>query len=108
MKLLVSRNQKKTLTSGIHFVVTFKLQLSGEETELVKKYGQTRRKLGEMDVWSGAIVAWHSTYKDGIEYETDNVGNALAVEERMKKDCANLKAYIETASAYGGVEEFDF
>ncbi len=103
MKLIISRNQKKTMLSGIHFIVSFTLVLSAEEDELLKRYGRAHATLGSVaDLWNGSTVP---LFKIGVKFETDNVWNALKVEEEVISDCKRLKAYIETANAYGGTEE---
>jgi hypothetical protein len=106
MKLIVKRQQEQTLLFGIRFVVSFRPDLSKGENELVKRYGQPTRTLGAItNVWNGLSV---STFQSGAEYKSNNVGDILAVEAQIKKDCASLKAYLEAADSYGGTEELAF
>jgi hypothetical protein len=105
VKLVVSRKQKQTSLSVIHFAVSFKLEVSKEENDLIFKYDQDR-DLGDIpDVWDGRAI---SVLMKGDEFETDDLAKALAVEQKVQEDCQRLKEYIETASSYGGTEEFEF
>ncbi len=100
MKLSIERKQNKP-SLGIHqFEVSFKLEFSVEEAELVKTYRQESRKIGGWD------VKWF--LKSAVPFQKDNVFEALEFEEQVKKDVQGLKEYLETAKSYGGKTEVSF
>jgi len=99
MKLVISRSQKET-PAGIRFVLACRLEVSPAETDLIKRYAPTYRfgKLG--DIWD--LIG------QGVTLEAKAVTDLRDREDKVKKACQGLRAYLENAQHYQGQEELEF
>ena len=99
MKLVIRRSHKET-PAGLHFVLSCRLEVSPAETELIKRYAPAYRfgKLG--DIWD--LIG------QGITLEDKDVTDLRAREDKVKKACQELRAYLESAQHYQGQEEVEF
>ena len=99
MKLVLSRSQKDT-PAGMRFVLACRLEVSPEETALLKQYAPAYRfgKLG--DIWD--LVG------PGVTLEDKDVMDLLDREEKLRKACQGLRAYLEGAQHYQGQAELEF
>ena len=99
MKLVVSRSQKDT-PAGMRFVLSCRLEVSPEETDLIKRYAPAYRfcKLG--DIWG--LVG------QGVTLEDKDVTDLLDREDKLRKACQGLRAYLQSAQQYQGQDEIEF
>ena len=99
MKLVVSRSQKET-PAGMRFVLSCRLEVSPEETELIKRYAPTYRfgKLG--DIWD--------LTGQGVTLEDEDVMDLRNREAKVKKACQGLRALLRGAQQFQGQEELEF
>ncbi len=99
MKLVISRSQKDT-PAGMRFVLSCRLEVSAAETELIKRYAPAYRfgKLG--DIWD--LIG------QGVTLEDKDVTDLRDREDKIKKACQELRAYLEGAQHYQGQEEVEF
>ena len=99
MKLVIRRSQKET-PAGIRFVLACRLEVSPAETDLIKRYAPAYRfgKLG--DIWD--LIG------PGVTLEAKAVTDLRDREDKVKKACQGLRAYLENAQHYQGQEELEF
>ena len=99
MKLVISRSQTET-PAGMRFVLSCRLEVSPEETELIKRYAPAYRfgKLG--DIWD--LIG------QGVTLEDKDITDLRDREDKVKKACQGLRAYLEDAQHYQGQEEVEF
>ena len=99
MKLVISRSQKET-PAGMRFVLACRLEVSPAETDLIKRYAPAYRfgKLG--DIWD--LIG------PGVTLEAKAVTDLRDREDKIKKACQGLRAYLENAQHYQGQKELEF
>jgi hypothetical protein len=112
MKLIISRSQDKGLMGGISFLLNTKVDLTQEESELVKKYKvqketlliKTISILGReiaLDIRIGGLI-------EGQSFKCKEVSEIITTEENVKEACQNFKTYLDVMKSFGGQEEFDY
>lgn len=117
MKVLIKRDQKSGMLGKAKFLLYVRAQLEPEESELVKKY----RLGGELLVYHDKTgpttgfmsVVWSrikdtaltvASFEHGTQFECDNVGELLGIEEQVKEAAKNFKGYLQAAKTFGGEE----
>jgi hypothetical protein len=125
MKLLLRRDQKKSLTGKIVFTVDARAELTPEEREAVQKYkmGDTLlyEKMKLLDRGSGLLgffsrLAFRATnikvtvndLVHGKHLECKDILEMRGVEEQIKEASETFKAVLDTAAHFGGEEVIEY
>lgn len=124
MRLILKRNQaeKKGLlggSKGIHFSLSFRVEMTPEETELLDRYSATHEQIATMGFVAEAEALGHLKVIDGVKtggiltvsdlmkgriFQTKSVGTLLDAENEIKEGCAALKIFLEVMQSFGGEE----
>jgi len=110
MKLIIKRNQadRKGLFGGhkgVNFTLSYRVELTPEENDLVQKYkvqNEVLMKTGDDN---------ETTIQDmltGKSVTTRNVEILLNNEQVAKDVCKNFKNYLEVLLSFGGEEVIEF
>lgn len=115
MKLEIWRNQKdvKGLLGGhkgVAFSLVARVQLEEEEKALIAKY-----KVGDETLatykWPGRDdLDVRVTIQDllgGKTVETQNIGELIDLEEKIKEGCKTLKGFLAVMRTFGGYEAIE-
>lgn len=104
MQLYVRREQETTDT-GAKFTLHCRLDLSVEETGLLRKYGAP---MLESIKWlkPPKTAAWQRLVKGHSQWSFD-VTEVMAKEAELFKAVHSLPGYLELAQVYGGEETID-
>jgi hypothetical protein len=125
MKLLLRRDQKKSLTGKMIFTLDARAELTPEERDAVQKYkmGDTLlyEKLRLVERGSGLLgffsrFAFRAqnvriTVNDlvhGKHLECRDIVEMRGVEEQIKEASETFKAVLETAAHFGGEEVIEY
>ena len=105
MKLVIKRGQDKGMLGGMNFVLEAKVELTGEEQELVKKYKADREILftqGEKYAYTiGSLI-------NGTRDKCKDIKVLLENEEIIKNACSNFKILLEVMAKFGGEEVIEY
>jgi ABC-type Fe3+-hydroxamate transport system substrate-binding protein len=99
MKLVIRRSQIDA-PSGFRFVLSYKLEVSPEEAELIKRFAPTYHFTKNVDVWT---LADH-----WVTFEEQDARDLRDREDKVKKACQKLRERLEYAQQYTGQEDFEF
>jgi hypothetical protein len=105
MKLLIKRDQDKGFLGGISFVLEARVELTPEESELVKKY-----KAHKMLIYTKGDKLTH-TINDlisGVKDKCKDIEVLLNNEEVYKEACKNFKNILKVMASFGGEEVFEY
>lgn len=114
MKLAISRDQAKGMLGGIKFEMTAKVQLTNEESELVKRYKTEREVLLKKEIriplTSKALVVnlTIGSLLAGQTFKCDDIGEVLEYEKNVKESCETFKNYLEVMKNFGGQEVVEY
>ncbi len=116
MKLILSRDQKKSITGKATFVINAVVELTPEEKNNVAKYkmGKTmlytnlaERGKGLLGIISRAAMGIEITVDNlvrGKVVECKNIIEMISLEEQVKEACETFKIVLDTAANFGGSE----
>jgi hypothetical protein len=107
MKLTIRKNQveaeEKTgflsKWKGIHFILSYRIELTPEEESLIKKYD-----LGEHIIYK---KIQDKINRDVVEESREPWG-LYRIENDVKEDCKNLKDLLDGLSSYSGEGVIEF
>ena|SRR2546423_2880678 len=107
MRLQIARQQKQD-RGNVTFLFWCKLELTQEESELVRRYGQQNKELTyklERNYGVGKLKL--SELMQGIDAEQTDVTSLAKYEKDIKEACINLKNLLRLMSIWDGqqVEE---
>lgn len=114
MRLFITRDQAKGFLSGVKFEMKARVELTGEEAELVKKYKADKEVLLKKEVkipFTGRAVVFDITIGSliaGQAFKCNDVAEILEYEKNIKESCGAFKSYIEVMKNFGGEEAFEF
>ena len=120
MKLILQKDQKRSMTGKNIFVTDATAELSPGEKENLTKYkmGKTllytnmeNRGAGLTGMLSRAAIGVEITIDDlvnGKRVESKDIVEMLAIEEQIKQACQNFKIVLETMANFGGQEIVEF
>jgi len=96
MKLIIKRDQDKGFMGGMKFIVSFRVELTPEESELIKKYkahkeALTYREKGGVEIPGLKI----GDLVNGVSYKAKDITTLLNNEEVIKEACQSFKDYLE-------------
>jgi hypothetical protein len=131
MQLKLTRGQaekKGLLGSKVMFQISFRVELTPEEQEVVRKYKANREVLAQVPPieWGNSVGATKAvdamrklghgqirnlTIRDFIAGQTFEYPDVLlmnAIEAEVKQGCATFKAYLDEVSGGGKEEAIEF
>ena len=109
MKLIIKRDQDKGFLGGTSFIISFHVELTPEESELIKKYKAhkeplTYREKGGVEkpeLKIGDLV-------DGVGYKAKDITTLLNIEGLVKEACQSFKDYLEVMASFGGEKVIEY
>lgn len=121
MKLLISRNQKKSLMGKAVFILSARAEMTSDEQAAVKKYGMGKELLYEektiVEGGSGLLgaasrFAHHATnttisisdLANGKSIECRDIMEMMGIEEQVRVAAQTFKQILDAAVNFGGEE----
>jgi len=114
MKLTITRDQSKKMMGGVSFELFAKVELTGEEAELIKKYKAERESLVKKEIkipLTGRSIVLNITIGDlvsGQSFKCNDIAEILETENNIKESCVVFKNYLEVMRHFGGQEVIQF
>lgn len=114
MKLIIVRDQAKGLLGGTKFELRARVELTSEESGLVKKYKADKEVLLQREMkipfTSKAVIFDISIdgLMSGETFKCKDIADILAYEENVKEACENFKNYLEVMGHFGGEEVIEY
>lgn len=109
MKLIVKRDQDKGFMGGMKFLTSFRVELTPEESELVKKYKVHKERLTYTEIKGVEIPGLKiKDLINGVTYKAKDITIVLNNEEVIKDACNSFKTYLEVMASFGGEEVIEF
>lgn len=110
MKLIIKRDQKEQKGvfgghKGVSFLLTYKLQLSPQEQELITRYKVENQVLMSTEAGNTTTVQDLIT---GRTQEMQDITILLSNEEAVKNACQNFKILLDVMNSFGGEQVIDF
>jgi hypothetical protein len=109
MRLVISRRQQDLKGmlgghKGVQFTITYRLDLTQEETELVRRY-----KLDDYPVTSmGASILTLAAYVRGQSQTVSDVTTLVKNERIIKEACDQLPVLFDVCRSFGGDEIVEY
>jgi len=109
MKLIIKRDQDKAFIGGMRFILHCRVELTPEESNLIKKYKAhkeplTYRQREGVDIPGlriGDLVR-------GVTYRAKNIRILLNNEKVIKDACRSFKKYLVAMASFGGEEVIEY
>lgn len=114
MKLFIKKDQSKKMMGGVSFELNARVELTNDETELVKKYKADKEGLLQKEVkipFTGRAIRLNITIGSLIQGQTfkcNDIAEILESEQNVKEACENFKNYLEVMKNFGGEEVAEF
>ena len=109
MKLIIKRDQDKAFMGGMKFLISFKVELTPEESELIKRYKAHKEHLTYIERDGVEIPSLRiGDLINGVSYKTKDIITLLNNEEVIKEACRSFKNYLEVMASFGGEEIVEF
>jgi len=114
VKLQLRKDQAKGLLGGVKFELFAKVELTGEELELVRKYKAEKEVLLKRDVkipFTGRAIVLNLTIGSltaGQTFTCSDIAEILEYENNVKESCGNFKSYMEVMKHFGGQEIIEY
>jgi hypothetical protein len=99
MKLVIDRSRIEA-PAGVRFVLACQLQVSPEETELIKRYAPAHGFGRGTDVWD--------LIDHPVVFEDADPRDVADREERIKRGCRKLRQQLNRVQAHKGHEEVEY
>jgi hypothetical protein len=99
---------------GISFELSAKVELTSEESELIKKYKVERESLLKKEVripLTGKSIVLSLTVGDlvsGQSFKCNDIAEIIETENNIKESCGVFKNYLEVMRHFGGQEVIQF
>jgi len=109
MRLRLRRNQqeKKGLfggRKGFDFRLTFQVELTPEERDLIRKYRVGDYVLTVYKIRETEIPVQVRSLEEGHTSVVEDVTDLLDLEEKIKESCKNLQVLLGVMASFGGEE----
>ena len=104
MKLIIKRDQDKGFMGGMSFILDTRVELTPEESELIKKYKAHKEVLMNQ----GGRTYTIRNLLDGQRDKCKDISTILNNEEVIKDVCKNFKTYLEVMASFGGEEVIEY
>jgi hypothetical protein len=114
MKLYITRDQAKGMFGGVKFELSARVELTEEESDLVKRYKADKEVLLRraikipftdrqltLDLTIGSLTS-------GQTFKCGDVGEILETEKNVKEACEAFKKYLEVMKHFGGEEVIEY
>ncbi len=109
MKLIIKRDQDKGIMGGMKFIVSFRVELTTKESELIQKYKAHKEPLTYMEKNDVEIPGLKiSDLVNGVSYKAKDISTLLNNEEVIKEACQSFKDYLEVMASFGGEEVIEY
>lgn len=114
MKLSITKDQAKGMFGGVKFELEAKVELTNEESELVKKYKADKEVLLKKEIkipFTGRAIVLDITIGSlisGQAFKCNDIAEILEYEKNVKDSCESFKNYITVMKHFGGKEEFEY
>jgi hypothetical protein len=106
MKLIIKRDQAKSSLGGVKFEVFYRVELTPEEAELIKKYKANNEPL--LCLENGVVLLDIDHLVNGLSRKSEDLIGILSYEKRIKDACKSFKNYLELMATFGGEEIIEF
>lgn len=110
MRLILRKNQSRSLLGAPTFEVHAQAELTPEERELVSKYRQEgvvvlQKPIFIFGIKSDKVVnITAGQLISGETFKCKDLGEVISYCEAARSACENLKAYLDVARGFGGEE----
>lgn len=114
MKLFIQRDQAKGVFGGTKFELVVRVQLTGDEAELVRKYKAEKEPLLKKEIkipLTGKALVLNLTIGSltaGQTFKCEDIAEILEYESNVKESCQALKARLEIMKNFGGEEILEY
>lgn len=131
MKLVLARDQNKTIFGTARFILKTAAELTPQESENIRKYNMGRLilysdlKAQEPGFWSFIVSVFRKIRRlitrstkglvisindlvIGRQIECKDILEIVSIEGHMKEACETFKIVLEMAANFGGVEVIEF
>jgi len=114
MKLSITKDQAKGMFGGVKFELEAKVELTNEESELVKKYKADKEVLLKKEIkipFTGRAIVLDITIGSlvgGQAFKCNDIAEILEYEKSVKDSCEAFKNYITVMKHFGGKEVFEY
>lgn len=114
MKLFITKDQAKGLLGGVKFELEAKVELTGEESELIKKYKADKEVLLKKEIkipFTGRSIVLDITIGslvNGQTFKCNDISEILEYEKSIKESCELFKNYITVMKHFGGKEVLEY
>ncbi len=129
MELILKRDQAGKMMGGVKFELSARVELTGEENEVIKKYkadklilhsrkpslaqagievGSVTKAIGGkiLDKVFSEITIGKLT--NGVSFTCDNINEVLDHEDKIKEACATFYTYLAVMQNFGGEERISY
>ena len=107
--LIIKRDQDKGLLGGISFILKARVELTPEESDLIKRYKAHKQVLLSGQTRFGGAVDWRiENLTSGVAQKCKDVGEVINTEELLKEACGTFKTFLEVMASFGGEEVIEF
>jgi hypothetical protein len=114
MKLFIDKQQSKALLGGVNFELKARVELTSQETELVKKYQAEKEVLLKKEIkipLTGKSLILNLTIGSlvlGQTFKCGDISEILEYEKNFKESCEVFKAYLDVMKHFGGQEVIEY
>lgn len=114
MKLTISKDQSKKMLGGVSFELHAKVDLAGDEADVVKKYKADKETLLQKEIkipFTGRSIVLNITIGSlvtGQSFKCNDIAEILEYEKNIKDSCEIFKNYLEIMRNFGGKEVFEY
>lgn len=115
MKLKINRAQSKGMMGmgGVSFEVRSQVELTGEESQLVRHYQLEKEVLANkplriLGAETGRVLQITvASLVSGTTHKAPNLGEVQEYVQSLEEACRTLKSYLEVARTFGGEQVID-
>jgi hypothetical protein len=109
MKLVIKRDQDKGIMGGVKFILNARVELTPEESELIKKYKAQQEVLmqGPSRFGMNMLISIGSL-TSGFSQKCKDITEVLNTEETLKEVCGKFKTYLMVMASFGGEEVIEY
>jgi len=114
MKLIITRDQGKGMFGGVKFQLDAKVELTSEESAVIKKYKADKEVLLSREVkipFTGKSINLAITIDSlvsGQTFKCNDIAEILESEKSVKEACESFKNYIMVMNHFGGQEVIEY
>lgn len=109
MKLIIKREQDKGFLGGISFILKARVELTPEESDLIKKHKTHKQVLLSGQTRFGGTVDWRiENLTSGVAQKCKDVAEVINTEELLKEVRGTFKTFLAVMASFGGEEVIEF